>query len=1062
MNVSLLLVILPIGLSQSVFLERHEGTFSENSKKEVCMTTVCRKKADEIKRSLDTRLDPCDDFYEFACSGWKREHPLPKDAANYGVFRLLDDQLNAELKAMLSKHVHTGSKRQSVEDKARIAYQSCVSNGNPGKKDIRFLRRLMATKGLKRWPLVIRGTPKKSPRNRTSLSSTTTIATRLTESQTVFTDTESTRPTLGSTRPTLGSTLPTTELTHPGGCGFKVRPRNSPNEKRIMSPDYRYMLLKTGMTGLLQFYVVRDPEKLSSHIIRLDQLSFPLLGRNELMDPGNKRNRATVSAYKALISTALAIMKPHLKKTTIKVLTEQIFAFEGELAKRSVPEADRRNEWDTGNRTTIKALQSAFPGLPLLDHLNKEFRRVNITLTENEVVSIFAIPYFASTTKLLRTTHPYTIYNYVGWRRMLRWASYASKSFREAEQVVRNAEFGYKMEMPLWMNCVKLLRTQMWEVVGRLYVTQKFTPHAKHNVQELVRSMRTTLRRRLKSVEWMDERTRQRALHKLRKMIAKIGYPRWMLNIRHVEMLYKNLGKLRPRDPFLKIYYEMSEHDRGRGGRWDRLLLMLITIPEANNMIFPSGILQAVFYRDGLPASVNLGSIGFVIGHELIHGFDDYGSQYDALGSLRQWWSNATRQRFINMTRCFVDQYNSIIDKAANMSLNGKNTVGENIADNAAVRLAFQTYQDMLNRSQVRDVRLPGLEKYSGKQLFFISNALIWCANSRTKYLEQQIQYNPHSPPKYRSRDASPEPRTVGVYVNLDLLGSFQSKQKYLNKKEPTMQEHTTSVRRLPASNEMIKDSMNTSVDPCTDFYAYACGGWMAKHKIPESQSTTSTFSLLDDELRETLRAVPDLEDRPDVMFAIMNASGLAQWPTTGQRKDKNFSDRTTADVLKQTGITTLFSLDVSRDFRKLTSYAIQLDQPDFSTVGRNAIINQTTDYSKPIINAYKNVIIVAMKIMKPNLTEDELHVLADKLLAFERKLANLTAPPEDRRDMFGIYHRTTIDELERNFTNIPIRDLLKKKFRLANITLAQNETIELLALEYYRKLNTFLGTADA
>ncbi|KAL3221173.1 hypothetical protein MRX96_029514 [Rhipicephalus microplus] len=152
MNVPLLLVILWSELSQAVFQEHYRGNFSEVAKKQVCITPVCRKKANEIKKTLDTKLDPCDDFYEFACSGWKKEHPLPKDAANYGVFRMLDDQLNAELKTMLGKHVLTGKKRHSVEDKARIAYQSCISNDNPGEKDIRFLRRLMAAEGLKRWP----------------------------------------------------------------------------------------------------------------------------------------------------------------------------------------------------------------------------------------------------------------------------------------------------------------------------------------------------------------------------------------------------------------------------------------------------------------------------------------------------------------------------------------------------------------------------------------------------------------------------------------------------------------------------------------------------------------------------------------------------------------------------------------------------------------------------------------------------------------------------------------------------------------------------------------------
>ncbi|KAL1469242.1 hypothetical protein MTO96_004952 [Rhipicephalus appendiculatus] len=158
----------------------------------------------------------------------------------------------------------------------------------------------------------------------------------------------------------------------------------------------------------------------------------------------------------------------------------------------------------------------------------------------------------------------------------------------------------------------------------------------------------------------------------------------------------------------------------------------------------------------------------------------------------------------------------------------------------------------------------------------------------------------------------------------------------------------------------------------------------MAKHEIPESQSTTSSFSLVEDELRETLRdilenvtiveerqsvtdkaavvynacvAVPRLKDRPDVMLAIMNASGLAQWPISGQLKDEKARARSPAEVLVQTGIDTVLSFGVSRDVQKLTSYAIQLDQPDFSTVDRNELINQTTDYSEPIIDAYRNVI---------------------------------------------------------------------------------------------------------
>ncbi|XP_049514338.1 neprilysin-like [Dermacentor silvarum] len=231
------------------------------------------------------------------------------------------------------------------------------------------------------------------------------------------------------------------------------------------------------------------------------------------------------------METALRIMKPRLHKNKIKAITEKIFAFERELAKRSAPEEDRRNQWKIYNRTTVKALESAFPGLPLLDLLNKEFRAVNVTLTENEVVSIFASPYFASTTKLLHTIDPYTLYNYLGWCAMQKWAYYASNSFRNAMQVFRTAAYGYKEAIPIWKTCIKLLKARMWEVVGRLYIKNKFTPHAKKNLKEVR---------------------------------AKIGYPRWMLKIKHIERLYENLGQLSPKDPFLKIYHKLDEHDRRR------------------------------------------------------------------------------------------------------------------------------------------------------------------------------------------------------------------------------------------------------------------------------------------------------------------------------------------------------------------------------------------------------------------------------------------------------------------------------------------------------------------
>lgn len=174
--------------------------------------------------------------------------------------------------------------------------------------------------------------------------------------------------------------------------------------------------------------------------------------------------------------------------------------------------------------------------------------------------------------------------------------------------------------------------------------------------------------------------------------------------------------------------------------------------PNGNEMVYPAAILQGVFYQYGLPRSVNMGAIGSVMGHELTHGFDDQGSQYDAKGRLREWWSNASRQKYREKSECFVKQYGSIHDKEAGMTLNGENTLGENIADNGGLRTAFRAYKNIIKEeSGGKDTRLKGLEDVPGEKLFFISNALTWCSLMRPEMKQQIIQYEAHSPGEYRA-----------------------------------------------------------------------------------------------------------------------------------------------------------------------------------------------------------------------------------------------------------------------------------------------------------------------
>ncbi|XP_075528263.1 membrane metallo-endopeptidase-like 1 [Dermacentor variabilis] len=285
---------------------------------------------------------------------------------------------------------------------------------------------------------------------------------------------------------------------------------------------------------------------------------------------------------------------------------------------------------------------------------------------------------------------------------------------------------------------------------------------------------------------------------------------------------------------------------------------------------------------------------------------------------------------------------------------------------------------------------------------------------------------------------------------------------------------------------KLINESLNTSVDPCSDFYSYACGGWISKHSLPDGASSYGIFQMLDDELLETLnstvenitsvgtndtvirniaavynacKAVPTERDRPDILEDILNTFGFQHWPIT---TDKDWVFQNSSEVLNVTGLDPILDVYVGQDVQNLTSYIIQLDQVSFMKLGRNQLTNPDTEENKPILDAYKHLIEVAIKFVKPKITHYELTRLVCDVLLLELQLANLTMPPEQRRNLFDIYHRVTIGELEAKFPNIPLHKLLNKRFSKANITLGKNETLELYALEYYNRTNDLLPSVDA
>jgi predicted metalloendopeptidase len=259
----------------------------------------------------------------------------------------------------------------------------------------------------------------------------------------------------------------------------------------------------------------------------------------------------------------------------------------------------------------------------------------------------------------------------------------------------------------------------------------------------------------------MDEDTKRQARVKAQGMVEHIGYPSELLEMSKLEDLYYGL-ELSPNAylgnalnmtvfgtnyAFSKLREKVNKTDWVRHGR--PAVVNAFYSPLENSIQFPAGILQGIFFSSDRPKYMNYGAIGWVIGHEITHGFDDQGRQFDEEGNLVDWWHPETKKRYLKKAQCIISQYGNYTIKALdNMQLNGINTQGENIADNGGIKEAYRAYNSWVSRNGA-EPRLPGVN-YTPRQLFWVSAANVWCAKYRPKALKLRVLTGVHSPDQFR------------------------------------------------------------------------------------------------------------------------------------------------------------------------------------------------------------------------------------------------------------------------------------------------------------------------
>ena len=430
----------------------------------------------------------------------------------------------------------------------------------------------------------------------------------------------------------------------------------------------------------------------------------------------------------------------------------KVMEIETRIAKASYTQIELRDMAKNYHLYTLEALEKDFPDMAWKEY----FEGIGASNPGN--INVAQRSFLDEIVRLLNDTPLEDLKTYMIWHCLNNAAPYLPTAFRDAYfAFYGKALSGKEKQDPHWKQVVNIVDGSLGEAVGQLYVARYFPPKAKERMDALVQHLQIALGERIRNLSWMSDSTRQKALDKLATFRVKIGYPdQWRdysaLEIKEDSYLANILRSSR-----FEFDYALSK--AGKPLDRDRWQMTPQTVnayynPTTNEICFPAGILQPpFFYMDGDDA-LNYGAIGVVIGHEMTHGFDDQGRKFDQNGNLQDWWLPEDAKQFDERSKVLVDHFNqiSVLDT---VKANGLFTLGENIADNGGLQIAFQAFQN----EQALHPGPSTLDGFTPEQRFFISYGTVWAGNIRDQEILRRTRIDPHSLGKWRVNGALPHIR---------------------------------------------------------------------------------------------------------------------------------------------------------------------------------------------------------------------------------------------------------------------------------------------------------------
>ncbi|KAK0393533.1 hypothetical protein QR680_000260 [Steinernema hermaphroditum] len=672
---------------------------------EICTTEGCVQAANNLIMAMNNSVDPCENFYEYACGKWNRNHPIPDDMFAFGTFAFVREHMRQQMRVLLESEVVSKSRAvQMVKD----SYKICMNVTELRKKKTKPLQKGFEDIGY--WPMLHPDKWAKEKFNMTEL--------------------------LAQTRRQYGNEV------------------------------------------FFQIYVYADAKNTKQNRLYIDQgvLGLGRGSRDYYLNSTMFSNH--LQAYKKYIRQVVEIFMDdgNFTRDSEELLADElaIIEFEKKLATIIVPEDDRRNNTRMYNKHRVADLKEMIPQVEWLSFFRGIMpKSMETFVDENTEIIVNEVEYLKNVSQLIASTDERILANYVIWRLVQSSIKLFDDRFDDIKQDLVRVMTGQETKSARWKGCIQSTVSYLPLAAGSIYIEEHFHKNDKQEALAcftlMIDNLRAAFIELVKDSNWMNEETKTVAIEKARNIINHIGYPDFIQVDAKLDDYYKNLHVtandtyfelfmkvliwtqekefFRLREPFDKNEFDVSP-----------AVVNAFYSPEKNAITFPAGILQPPFFSGSFPKAVNYGSIGAVIGHEITHGFDDQGSQFDKDGNLENWWNNDSLAGFQERKKCIIDQYSQYKVPGTDFKINGKLTQGENIADNGGVKEAYRAYRKYIVKRGSEEPKLPGLQHLSNDQVFFLSYAHFWCGHKKDAAAVQQVLTDEHSPEIFR---------VIGVLSNL-------------------------------------------------------------------------------------------------------------------------------------------------------------------------------------------------------------------------------------------------------------------------------------------------------